>query len=64
MVFNRGKFELLNFGNSNRSSEYINFQGAPVDPKENEKDPSIIFQGNILFDKSVSALVEDNHMVV
>lgn len=64
MVFNRGKFELLSFGNSNRSSEYIKFQGTPVDPKENEKNPWIIFQGNILFDKSVSTLVEDNHMVV
>ena len=57
MIYNGDKFEMLSFGKSNLTSQYLTLQGEPIESKESVRDPGIIFQSNGKFDKQIIHIV-------
>ena len=57
LLFNRDKFELLNFGKSPRTFHYETPQGKQIETKESVRDLGIIFEPNGKFDKHITSVV-------
>ena len=57
MLYNRDKFELLNFGKSARSFHYETSQRNQIEAKQSGRDLGVIFKPNGNFDKHITGVV-------